>query len=432
MSLVGVVYILDEPSIGLHALDNRQLIQTIIGLRDRGNSVIVVEHDCEMMLAADHLIELGPEAGHAGGHITYEGKPKDAHKSKKSRSGAYLSGALEIEKNVKRNAVYSDYFKIIGAQENNLKSIDVSFPIGLISVVCGKSGSGKSTLINGILAKYAAFKLNRAKTIPGKHRSIEGLDAFSSVIQVNQDPIGRSPRSNPATFIKLFDLLRDLFSKCSLAKVRGYKSSRFSFNIKGGRCERCKGDGLIKLDMQFLSNVYSECPSCHGRRYNRETLDILYKGYSISDVLNMSVDEALKVFEKHPKIFQKLKTLSDVGLGYLKLGQSSTTLSGGEAQRIKLSLELSKKQQGDTLYILDEPTTGLHWTDIQKLMDLLFRLRDAGNSIIIIEHDKDVIRLADWIVELGPDGGEAGGELLFAGSPSDFFSSKTTPTQSIF
>ena len=432
MSLVGVVYILDEPSIGLHALDNRQLIQTIIGLRDRGNSVIVVEHDSEMMLAADHLIELGPEAGHAGGHITYEGKPKEAHKSKDSRSGAYLSSALQIEKNVKRNAVYSEYFKIIGAQENNLKSIDVSFPIGLISVVCGKSGSGKSTLINGILAKYAAFKLNRAKTIPGKHRSIEGLDAFSSVIQVNQDPIGRSPRSNPATFIKLFDLLRDLFSKCSLAKVRGYKSSRFSFNIKGGRCERCKGDGLIKLDMQFLSNVYSECPSCHGRRYNRETLDILFKGYSISDVLNMSVDEALKVFEKHPKIFQKLKTLSDVGLGYLKLGQSSTTLSGGEAQRIKLSLELSKKQQGDTLYILDEPTTGLHWVDIQKLMDLLFRLRDAGNSIIIIEHDKDVIRLADWIVELGPEGGEAGGELLFAGSPSEFFSSKTTPTQSIF
>lgn len=432
MSLVGVVYILDEPSIGLHALDNRQLIQTIIGLRDRGNSVIVVEHDSEMMLAADHLIELGPEAGHAGGHITYEGKPKEAHKSKKSRSGGYLLGEKEIEKNVKRNAVYSEYFKIVGAREHNLKSIDVSFPIGLISVVCGKSGSGKSTLINGILAKHAAFKLNRAKSIPGKHSSIEGLEAFSSVIQVNQDPIGRSPRSNPATFIKLFDLLRDLFSKCSLSKVRGYKTSRFSFNIKGGRCERCKGDGLIKLDMQFLSNVYSECPSCLGRRYNRETLDILYKGYSISDVLNMSVTEALKVFEKYPKISQKLKTLSDVGLGYLKLGQSSTTLSGGEAQRIKLSLELSKKQQGDTLYILDEPTTGLHWADIQKLMDLLFRLRDAGNTIIIIEHDKDVIRLADWIVELGPEGGEAGGELLFSGSPSEFFSEKSTPTQSIF
>ncbi len=432
MSLVGVVYILDEPSIGLHALDNRQLIQTIIGLRDRGNSVIVVEHDNEMMLAADHLIELGPDAGHAGGHITYEGLPKEAHKSKKSQSGAYLSGALQVEKNVKRNAVYSEYFKILGARENNLKSIDVSFPIGLISVVCGKSGSGKSTLINGILAKYAAFKLNRAKTIPGKHSAIEGLDAFSSVIQVNQDPIGRSPRSNPATFIKLFDLLRDLFAQCSLAKVRGYKSSRFSFNVKGGRCERCKGDGLIKLDMQFLSNVYSECPSCRGRRYNRETLDILYKGYSISDVLNMSVNEALTVFEKHPKISQKLRTLSEVGLGYLSLGQSSTTLSGGEAQRIKLSLELSKKQQGNTLYILDEPTTGLHWVDIQKLMDLLFRLRDAGNTIIIIEHDKDVIRLADWIVELGPDGGEAGGVLLFAGSPSEFFAGKTTPTQSIF
>ena len=432
MSLVGVVYILDEPSIGLHALDNRRLIQTIKGLRDSGNSVIVVEHDSEMMMEADHLIELGPDAGHAGGHITYEGLPKEAHKSTKSQSGAYLSGALEIVKNVKRNAVYSEYFKIVGAMENNLKSIDVSFPIGCISVVCGKSGSGKSTLINEILAKYAAFKLNRAKTIPGKHRAIEGLEAFSSVIQVNQDPIGRSPRSNPATFIKLFDLLRDLFSQCSLAKVRGYKSSRFSFNIKGGRCERCKGDGLIKLDMQFLSNVYSECPSCRGHRYNRETLDILYKGYSISDVLNMSVREALSVFEKHPKISQKLRTLSEVGLGYLSLGQSSTTLSGGEAQRIKLSLELSKKQQGNTLYILDEPTTGLHWVDIQKLMDLLFRLRDAGNTIIIIEHDKDVIRLADWIVELGPYGGESGGDLLFEGTPSEFFAGNTTPTQSIF
>ena len=345
MSLVGVVYILDYPSIGLQAIDNRKLNKTIIGLRDRGNSVIVVEHDSEMMLASDHLIELGPEAGHAGGYITYQGQPDEAHKSEQSRSGPYLSGAEKIEKNVQRSAVYSEYFKIIGAQENNLKTIDVSFPIGLISVVCGKSGSRKSTLINGILAKYAAFKLNRAKSIPGKHRSIEGLDAFSSVIQVNQDPIGRSPRSNPATFIKLFDLLRELFAKCSLAKVRGYKSSRFSFNIKGGRCERCKGDGLIKLDMQFLSNVYSECPSCQGRRYNRETLDILYKGHSIADVLNMSVEEALKVFEKHPKIYQKLKTLLDVGLGYLRLGQSSTTLSGGERKESSCHLSLVKNSR---------------------------------------------------------------------------------------
>ncbi len=432
MSLVGVVYILDEPSIGLHALDNRQLIQTLLGLRDRGNSVIVVEHDCDMMLAADHLIELGPEAGQAGGDITYEGTPLSADSSPKSRSGGYLSGSIRIEKNVERELQASEFFRIVGAREHNLKSINVDFPIGMLSVVCGKSGSGKSTLINDILARHAAFKLNRAKVIPGKHTAIEGLDAFRSVIRVDQDPIGRSPRSNPATYIKLFDLLRDLFAKCSLAKVRGYKSSRFSFNIKGGRCERCKGDGLIKLDMQFLSNVYSECPSCSGRRYNRETLDILYKGHSISDVLNMSVNRALEVFQKHPKISEKLKTLSDVGLGYLKLGQSSTTLSGGEAQRIKLSLELSKRQQGDTLYILDEPTTGLHWVDIQKLMDLLFRLRDAGNTILIIEHDKDVIRLADWVVELGPEGGQAGGELLYQGTGTNFLLGKETPTQSIF
>lgn len=432
MSLVGVVYILDEPSIGLHALDNRQLIQTLLGLRDRGNSVIVVEHDCDMMLAADHLIELGPEAGQAGGHVTYEGTPLSADSSPKSRSGGYLSGSIRIEKNVERELKANEFFRIVGAREHNLKSIDVDFPIGMLSVVCGKSGSGKSTLINDILARHAAFKLNRAKVIPGKHTAIEGLDVFRSVIRVDQDPIGRSPRSNPATYIKLFDLLRELFAKCSLAKVRGYKSSRFSFNIKGGRCERCKGDGLIKLDMQFLSNVYSECPSCSGRRYNRETLDILYKGHSISDVLNMSVNQALEVFQKHPKISEKLKTLSDVGLGYLKLGQSATTLSGGEAQRIKLSLELSKRQQGDTLYILDEPTTGLHWVDIQKLMDLLFRLRDAGNTILIIEHDKDVIRLADWVVELGPEGGQAGGELLYQGTGADFLLGEETPTQSIF
>ncbi len=434
MSLVGVVYILDEPSIGLHALDNRRLINTLKELRDRGNSVIVVEHDSEMMLAADHLIEIGPEAGLAGGNIIYEGIPAKANQSKTSRSGPYLSGDMAVEKDA--SPLYAEHAEslitIKGASENNLKSLDVSFPVGLLSVVCGKSGSGKSTLVNGILAKYAAFKLNRSKSIPGRHKRIDGLEEFHSVIQVNQDPIGRSPRSNPATYIKLFDLLRDLFARCSLAKVRGYKASRFSFNIKGGRCERCKGDGVIQLDMQFLANVYSDCPSCSGRRYNRETLDILFKGYSISDVLKMSVDEALEVFIKQPKIAQKLKTLSDVGLGYLKLGQPATTLSGGEAQRIKLSLELSKKQQGHTLYILDEPTTGLHWADIQKLMDLLFRLRDAGNTIIIIEHDRDVIRLADWIVELGPEGGSKGGELLFQGNVRDFLLGEGTPTQSIF
>lgn len=432
MSLVGVVYILDEPSIGLHAVDNRRLIQTLIGLRDRGNSVIVVEHDEEMMQRADHLIEIGPEAGNEGGQIIYEGSPKSAGKSKTSRSGPFLSGALSVEKNVDTLLSSDEVLAIIGASEHNLKSIDVSFPIGLLSVVCGKSGSGKSSLINGILAKYAALKLNRAKSIPGKHKRIEGLDNFESVIQVNQEPIGRSPRSNPATYIKLFDLLRDLYASVSLAKVRGYKASRFSFNVKGGRCERCKGDGVIQLDMQFLANVYSDCPSCQGQRYNRETLDIRFKGYSISDVLKMSVSEAYPVFNKIPKIAQKLKTLLDVGLGYLKLGQPATTLSGGEAQRIKLSLELSKKQQGNTLYILDEPTTGLHWDDIQKLMDLLFQLRDAGNTIIIIEHDKDVIKLADWVVELGPEGGDEGGELLFEGTIKKFLKGESTPTQSIF
>ena len=432
MSLVGVVYILDEPSIGLHAVDNRRLIHTLKGLRDRGNSIIVVEHDEEMMHSADHLIEIGPEAGHLGGSIIFEGPPSASEKSKTSRSGPFLSGAVCVEKNAETLLHVGEALTIRGASENNLKSIDVSFPIGLLTVVCGKSGSGKSSLINGILAKYAAFKLNRAKSIPGKHERIEGLESFQSVIQVNQEPIGRSPRSNPATYIKLFDLLRDLYANCSLAKVRGYKASRFSFNVKGGRCERCKGDGVIQVDMQFLANVYSDCPSCQGQRYNRETLDILFKGYSISDVLKMSVAEAYSVFEKIPKIALKLKTLLDVGLGYLKLGQPATTLSGGEAQRIKLSLELSKKQQGNTLYILDEPTTGLHWADIQKLMDLLFRLRDAGNTIIIIEHDKDVIQLADWVVELGPEGGNEGGELLYEGNISEFLSQNQTPTQSIF
>jgi excinuclease ABC subunit A len=293
------------------------------------------------------------------------------------------------------------------------------------------SGSGKSTLVNDILARAAAFRLNRAKSIPGKHKKIEGLDNFTSVVQVNQEPIGRSPRSNPATFTKLFDQLRELFSKASLAKIRGYKASRFSFNVSGGRCERCKGDGVIKLDMQFMADVYTECPSCQGRRYNRETLDVRFKGYSIADVLEMPVDEALAVFSKQPRIAEKLHTLADVGLGYIKLGQPATTHSGGEAQRIKLSLELSKRQQGETLYILDEPTTGLHWIDIQRLMDLLFKLRDAGNTILIIEHDVDVIRMADWIVELGPEGGEGGGELLYCGRAGDYLTGRETPTQSV-
>lgn len=431
MSLVGVVYLLDEPSIGLHPIDNRRLIQTLTGLRERGNSVVVVEHDAETMLAADHLIELGPGAGVEGGKLIYQGDPLGSFQCQHSRSGMFLSGQARVEKTAATLRPKVDWLTIQGACANNLKNIDVRFPAGLLTVVCGISGSGKSTLVNDILAKAAALKLNRAKTIPGKHGRISGLDHFLSVIQVDQSPIGRSPRSNPATFTKLFDQLRDLFAKCSLAKIRGYQRNRFSFNVSGGRCERCKGDGVIKLDMQFMADVYSECPSCQGRRYNRETLDVRFKGYSIADVLEMSVDEALAVFGKQPRIAEKLQTLTDVGLGYIKLGQPATTLSGGEAQRIKLSLELSKRQQGETLYILDEPTTGLHWLDIQRLMDLLFKLRDAGNTILIIEHDLDVIRLADWIVELGPEGGQGGGELLYEGPAIEFCQGTGTPTQSV-
>lgn len=431
MSLVGVVYLLDEPSIGLHPIDNRRLIQTLTRLRERGNSVVVVEHDAETMLAADHLIELGPGAGIEGGELIYQGTPQNSFADQQSRSGMFLSGEARVEKEAKTLRPRVDWLGIQGACEHNLKNINVRFPVGLLTVVCGISGSGKSTLVNDILAKAAAFKLNRAKTIPGKHSKITGLNHFVSIIQVDQSPIGRSPRSNPATFTKLFDQLRDLFAKCSLAKIRGYKRNRFSFNVSGGRCERCKGDGVIKLDMQFMADVYSECPSCNGRRYNRETLDVRFKGYSIADVLEMSADEALTVFGKQPRIAEKLQTLTDVGLGYIKLGQPATTLSGGEAQRIKLSLELSKRQQGETLYILDEPTTGLHWVDVQRLMDLLFKLRDAGNTILIIEHDLDVIRLADWIVELGPEGGLGGGELLYEGEAVEFCEGKGTPTQSV-
>jgi excinuclease ABC subunit A len=432
MSLIGVVYILDEPSIGLHPLDNRRLIQTLLGLRDRGNSVVVVEHDGDTMRAADHLIELGPGAGVEGGELIFEGEPQASYTAVASRSGPFLSGRQRVEKCVESLQPTKDWLTVKKATENNLKSVDAAFPVGLLTVICGLSGSGKSTLVNGILAKAAAFKLNRAKSIPGKHAGVQGLDHFTSVVQVDQSPIGRSPRSNPATFTKLFDQLRDLYVKCSLAKIRGYKPSRFSFNVSGGRCERCKGDGVIKLDMQFMADVYSECTSCHGQRYNRETLDVRFKGLSIADVLAMSVDEALAIFDKQPRITEKLRTLSDVGLGYIKLGQPATTLSGGEAQRIKLSLELSKRQQGETLYILDEPTTGLHWLDVQRLMDLLFKLRDAGNTILVIEHDLDVIRLADWIIELGPEGGDGGGELVFAGDVATFEEGNETPTQQVF
>ncbi len=415
--LVGVAYVLDEPSIGLHPRDNRALVRLLQGLRDRGNAVLVVEHDADMIRAADHLVELGPGAGTQGGRILFEGTPADCARSPASRTGPYLSGRAQLEKNAPARTPDRGWLKVRGASEHNLQNVDAAFPLQAFTVVCGVSGSGKSTLVNEILGQAAAWKLNGAKTIPGRHRAIEGLDHFESVVRVDQEPIGRSPRSNPATFTKIFDLLRDLFAQCALAKVRGYKANRFSFNVRGGRCERCQGDGVIRLDMQFLEDVNVECPSCRGRRYNRETLEVRFKGINIADALDLTVAEALAFFRMQPRLVAKLQTLDAVGLGYLKLGQPATTLSGGEAQRLKLSLELSKRQPGGTLYLLDEPTTGLHWEDIQRLLDLLFQLREAGNTIIVIEHHLDVIRLADWVLELGPGGGAAGGRVIYAGAP---------------
>jgi excinuclease ABC subunit A len=420
MGLMGVIYVLDEPSIGLHPHDNRKLLDNLLALRDRGNTVLVVEHDEDTLRLADELIELGPEAGVEGGRLLFQGTPADCAKlsAKDSRTGPYLAGKLRVLKDAKTKSPGEAWLNVREAREHNLQGIDAKFPVGLLTCVTGVSGSGKSTLVNDILAAAAARKLNGARTLPGKHRHIENLDFFETLVQVDQEPIGRSPRSNPATYTKLLDLLRDLYAQVPLAKVRGYKSSRFSFNVRGGRCERCQGDGAIKLDMQFLADAYAPCPSCGGRRFNRETLEVLFHGRSIADVLDMTVREALTLFRNIPRIVDKLATLDAVGLGYLTLGQSATTLSGGEAQRLKLSLELSKRQQGETLYILDEPTTGLHWVDIQKLMDLLFKLRDAGNTVIVIEHNLDVINLADWIIDLGPGGGREGGRQLYAGPRS--------------
>jgi excinuclease ABC subunit A len=417
MGLMGVIYVLDEPSIGLHPHDNARLLEQLRALRDRGNTVLVVEHDEETLRAADEIIELGPEAGIEGGRLLFQGTPAQcaAQSARVSRTGPYLAGTLSVGKDAATKTPDGTWLTVREAREHNLRGIDARFPVGLLTCVTGVSGSGKSTLVNDVLAAAAARKLNGAKTLPGRHRAIENLDLFEKLVQVDQEPIGRSPRSNPATFVGLLDLLRDLFARVPLAKVRGYKASRFSFNVRGGRCERCQGDGLIKLDMQFMADAYAPCPSCGGRRYNRETLEILFHGKSIADVLAMTVREAIGLFRNIPRVLDKLATLEAVGLGYLTLGQSATTLSGGEAQRLKLSLELSKRQQGDTLYVLDEPTTGLHWVDIQRLMDLLFRLRDAGNTIIVIEHNLDVINLADWVIDLGPGGGGEGGDLLYAG-----------------
>ena len=428
MGLVGVAYVLDEPTIGLHAFDHRKLLRTLLDLRDRGNAVIVVEHDEATIMQADHLIELGPGAGNQGGEVIFEGTPEEAMRSRRSRCGPFLSGEMQVDNNAGVREPGSRWLTVHGAHHNNLKEIDVRFPAGLLTCVSGVSGSGKSSLVNDILANASAWKLQRAKNLPGAHRGLSGLEHFKRSIRVSQDPIGRSPRSNPATYIKLFDLLRDLYARSSLAKVRGYKASRFSFNVRGGRCEKCRGDGVIKLDMQFLSDVYAECPSCHGQRYNRETLEIRFKGSNIAQVLDMTVDEALRLFRHQPKIIEKLRTLRAVGLGYIKLGQPAITLSGGEAQRIKLSLELSKRSQGDTVYFLDEPTTGLHWIDIQKLMDLLFELRDAGNTIIVIEHNLDVLNLADWVIDLGPGGGESGGQVVFSGARKEFLECRESLT----
>ncbi|BET68349.1 excinuclease ABC subunit UvrA [Opitutales bacterium ASA1] len=417
MGLVGVVYVLDEPSIGLHPSDNRNLLRTLVELRDRGNSVLVVEHDEETMLAADEILELGPGAGDAGGRLLFQGTPDEIRDLARSRSrtGAFLARIDTVTRDSVLRPPDDRWLTVRGARQHNLRDVDASFPVGLFTCVTGVSGSGKSTLVNDILAAAAARKLNGAMVVPGAHRSIAGLDEFEKVVRVDQEPIGRSPRSNPATFTKLFDLLRDLFARCPLAKVRGYKPNRFSFNVRGGRCEQCQGDGVIKLDMMFMSDAYTECPSCHGRRYNRETLEVRFAGRNIADVLDMTVTEARTLFRNIPRVMEKLDTLHAVGLGYLRLGQPANTLSGGEAQRLKLSLELSRRQQGGVLYILDEPTTGLHWADIQHLLDLLYKLRDAGNTIVVIEHNLDVVNLADWVIDLGPGGGGAGGRLVYAG-----------------
>jgi excinuclease ABC subunit A len=416
--LVGVLYILDEPSIGLHQRDNGRLIETLEKLKDLGNTVLVVEHDEQMMRSADWLVDMGPGAGEHGGHVVAEGPASLVEKNKDSITGQYLSGKRTIPVPPRRGQD-RDFFKVIGASQHNLKGIDVDFPVGNFICVTGVSGSGKSTLVNEIVYKALANRLNRMRVKPGEHVRVEGIDVFDKVIEIDQKPIGRTPRSNPATYTDLFTHIRELYSLTPEAKVRGYKPGRFSFNVRGGRCETCKGDGQIKIEMHFLPDVYVPCETCKGARYNRETLEVRFKGKSIADVLQMSVEEALEFFDKLPKLRRRLQTLHDVGLDYIKLGQSSTTLSGGEAQRVKLASELSKVATGTTLYILDEPTTGLHFADIEKLLETLQRLVDAGNTMVVIEHNLDVIKQADWIVDLGPEGGEAGGEVIADGTPEE-------------
>lgn len=416
--LVGVAYILDEPSIGLHQRDNDKLLATLKHLRDMGNTLIVVEHDEDTMFAADHIIDIGPGAGEHGGELVAQGTAQEIMKVERSVTGAYLSGRIEIPVPEKRSQA-TGWIKVVGAKENNLKNIDVEFPLGVMTCVTGVSGSGKSSLVNEILYKSMARKLNHARVIPGKHTRIEGMEQLDKVIAIDQSPIGRTPRSNPATYTGVFDLIRDLFASTSDAKAKGYKKGRFSFNVKGGRCEACSGDGIIKIEMHFLPDVYVPCEVCGGKRYNRETLEVKYKGKSIYDVLNMTVEEALHFFENVPSIRRKMETLYDVGLSYIRLGQPSTTLSGGEAQRIKLATELSRRSTGKTVYILDEPTTGLHFADVHKLTEILKRLTADGNTVIVIEHNLDVIKTADYIIDIGPEGGDKGGTVVAAGTPEE-------------
>jgi excinuclease ABC subunit A len=414
--LVGVLYILDEPSIGLHQRDNAKLIGTLERLQSLGNTVLVVEHDEQMMRSADWLVDMGPGAGEHGGHVVAEGPADEVEKHKSSVTGQFLSGQRSIEVPDRRTEDLGSFW-VRGASQHNLKNIDVEFPVGKFVCVTGVSGSGKSTLVNEIVYKALANRLHRMRVKPGEHLGCEGIECFDKVIDIDQSPIGRTPRSNPATYTDLFTPIRELYAQTPDAKVRGYKQGRFSFNVRGGRCETCKGDGTIKIEMHFLPDVYVPCETCGGKRYNRETLEVRFKGKSIAEVLEMSVEEALKFFAKIPKIRRRLQTLHDVGLDYIKLGQPATTLSGGEAQRVKLAKELSKVATGRTLYILDEPTTGLHFADIEKLLDVLQRLVDAGNTVLVIEHNLDVIKQADWIVDLGPEGGEAGGEVIATGTP---------------
>ena len=425
--LVGVAYILDEPSIGLHQKDNDKLLASLKGLRDLGNTLIVVEHDEDTMLAADCLVDIGPGAGKHGGEVVAIGTPEEVMANPNSITGAYLSGKKTIPVPKERRQP-TGYLTIRGAKENNLKNIDVQIPLGVMTCITGVSGSGKSSLTNEILYKRLAKELNRAHKVPGKHDDIEGIDQLDKIIDIDQSPIGRTPRSNPATYTGVFDMIRDLFAATADAKARGYSKGRFSFNVKGGRCEACSGDGIIKIEMHFLPDVYVPCEVCGGKRYNRETLEVKYKGKSIYDVLDMTVEEALHFFEHVPSIHRKIQTLYDVGLSYVKLGQPSTTLSGGEAQRIKLATELSRRSTGRTIYVLDEPTTGLHFDDVNKLVTILRKLSEGGNTVVVIEHNLDVIKTADYIIDMGPDGGDRGGRVVACGTPEEVAQHPTSYT----